>query len=307
MARERWGGRLLRRVLLIPVILWASVSLVFFAVQLLPGDPAQAAFAQSAATEQSIQARRTQLGLDDPIHVQYIRYVWGMLRGDLGTSWVVGLPVSSLVWRQFMFTLRLTAASMLFAILIGVLLGSIPSLLGALFAPFARGLSGLLLSTPVMFSGLLLLWLFSLRLNLLPPSGEGQVRHLILPMLVVGGSVGGTLAQSIDAGIVASRTAPFATAARSKGRSHMSVLVRHVFPVGVLPSLDVVALQTGFLLSGAIVTEALFNRQGLGSLMLNAVLTHDWPLLWGGVFLSAGVYALMLLLAEAIRSVISSR
>lgn len=298
MARKQLLIRLIARFLSILLTVWGAVTLVFVLVHLLPGDPASAAFAQSTANQEAIEIRREQLGLNDPIHVQYVSYMAGLLVGDLGTSWTVGLTVRDLLVSQFVYTLRLTLAALVVAFCFGMLIGLAPSITSGRFAPLWRLTGSVSLSTPVMFSGLILLWLFSVQLDVFPGVGQGTLAHIVLPSLVVGWSVAGALSATVDTNIAVAKRSLYSRTLRMKGGTSTRLYLRHLLPA-ILPSvLNMLALQTGFLLSGAVITEALFNRSGLGSLMLNAVLSQDWPVLWGGVLLSAAVYAVLLFLTD---------
>ncbi len=305
MDRKELARRVVLRLLSIPIVALLAFSFVFWVVQALPGDPARAVFDQSTASDVVVQQRREALGLDDPLPVQYWRYLTSLLQADFGSSWSVSLPVNQLLLEQFIYTLRLTTMSLLVAVLLGTVLGVAAATQPRLAAAVGQIIGVLCLSTPVMFSGLLALWLFSIRFDLLPAVGQGTLAHILMPSVVVGASVAGTLARSLEINLLTSKQAHFVRSARSRGLSDWQVLFRHQLPVTALPTLNILALQAGFLLTGAVITESIFNRSGMGSLLLRSVLIQDWPVLWGAVTLTAAAYAALFVIVDIIHIVLN--
>ena len=288
-----------RRLAGILLTLWAAVTLVFLAIYIVPGDPAEAALSQSTASQDVIEQRREALGLDAPIYVQYVRYLSGLVRADLGVSWSAGQPVSLMIRQQIGPTARLALARMVVAVVAGVALGVAASLgEGRWLGAVCHGLTGLLLSVPVMFSGTVAIWIGAVVLGILPATGQGTLAQLVMPALVVGLNVAAGISRTVEAGIGQVRHEPFVLLAKAKGLNAWQTGIRHALRVGMLPTLDVVALQFGFLLGGAVVTEIVFARQGLGRLLLFAVLDKDLPVVQGIVVLSAVVYGVLNLLAD---------
>lgn len=299
---------ILRRLLGVFLSLWAAVTLAFLAIRLVPGDPAEAALSQSIASQDVLEQRRAALGLDLPLPVQYSRYLWGLVRGDLGVSWSGGQPVSLLIGQQIGATFSLACAGMAVALMLGVALGVVGAVgKGGWVSELSRIAVSLLLALPPMFSGILLIWLFAVYLGWFPATGQGNVRHLVLPALVVGLSVAGGIARAVDAGVGDALTQPFMRAVRAKGLMPLAALWKHALRVGLLPVLDVVALQFGFLLGGTMITESLFARQGLGRVMLSAVLNKDLPVVLGVVVLAAAVYGFLNLAADVVRAWLDPR
>ncbi len=285
---------ILRRALGVLLALWAAVTLVFFAMHVVPGDPVEAALSQSTASPDVLARRRAALGLDQPVLVQYGRYLLNLARGDLGISWQGDQPVAWLIGEQLPATLSLAAAGMAVALLIGGALGIGAALgRGSIVSVVLRSAAGLLLSVPVMFSGTLLIWLFAVRLGWLPAVGRGSVAHLILPACVVGLSVAGGVARTVDAGTTEAMREQFVITAWAKGLSRWQIVWRHALRVGLLPTLDVIALQFAFLLGGTVVTETLFARQGIGRLLVSAVLDKNLPVVQGVVVLALLAYGLL--------------
>ncbi len=288
--------------------LWAAVTLVFFAANIIPGDPAEAALAQSTASEDVLERRREALGLNDPLGMRYLRYIGGLAGGDLGVSWSLGQGVGELIAGQFAPTLALAVAGLGVAVVVGGGLG-LGAALGeeTWLGEVSRGATGLLLSVPVMVSGTLLIWVFSVLLDLFPATGQGTPGQLVLPALAVGLNTSAGLARTVEAGVRAVAQEPFLLLARAKGLRRWQVLSRHALRVGLLPTLDLIALQSGFLLGGTVVTEIVFSRQGLGRLLLFAVLDKDLPVVQGIVVLAAVVYGVLNLAADIAKAWLDPR
>jgi peptide/nickel transport system permease protein len=297
-----------RRLLGLLLTLWVAATLTFVAVRLVPGDPVEAALADTNAPPDVIARRRAALGLDQPPAIQYIRYVGGLLRGDLGVSWFGGEPVALAIGQQLPATLSLATSAMVVAVVLGFGLGALSAIrqrhpLGIL----SSMLSGFSLATPVIISGPLLIYLFALTLHWLPATGQGDLQSLILPSLVLGISASGGIARVVSAGLSDALSQPFTTTARAKGLSRWVVLNRHVLPVAIMPALTVIALQFGFLLGGAVVTESLFARQGIGALLVDAVLRKDLPLVQGVVLLSAFAYSALNFAVDVVQAWLDPR
>nr|MBN1229301.1 ABC transporter permease [Anaerolineae bacterium] len=288
-----------RRSFSILLTIWLAVSLTFLAMQIVPGDPAQAALSQSTATDDMIQSRREALGLDQPLHIQYARFLGGLLQGDLGVSWSAGQPVAVLMQEQLRPTAMLALFGLVVAVGVGVVLGLLMSIsAGSLFEPIAQTFTALLLALPVMFVGTLAIWIFAVILDLLPATGQGTFCQLILPGIVVGLSGAGGIARAVDAGVRSSLEMQFVRVAYGKGLSRLAVYLKHALRVGILPVIDITALQFAYLLGGAVVTETVFSRQGIGRLLVNAVLAKDFPVIQGIVVLAALVYGVVHLAAD---------
>ena len=289
----------LRRAAGLLLSLWVAVTLAFAAFYVIPGDPAEAALSQSTATEEVIELRREALGLDLPLHVQYTRYITGILHGDLGLSWSADQAVQLLIVRQLGPTTCLALSGMGVAALFGVALGVGAALgRGGLVGELSRSVTGFLLALPAMFSGTLVIWVFAIHLEWLPATGQGTFAQLILPAVVVGLSASGGISRTVESGVSEAVQQQFMQTAVAKGHTWLQAVVRHALRVGLLPTLDIVALQFGYLLGGAVVTESVFARQGIGRLLLTAVLNRDLPVVLGIVILSAAAYSILNLIAD---------
>lgn len=292
----RYVGRRLAQAMF---VLWLAATLAFVALQLAPGDPAQALLAASGATPEQVAARRAQLGLDDPLPAQYARFLFDLLRGDLGVSWLHGRPVARMILEQLPPTVELAVAAAAVAVVLGLVLGILAAIRRSTWLDTAAtAISAVSLSTPTYWSGLLAILLFSLRLHWLPASGAGDLRHLILPALVLGFALSGAIARLVQARVAEVMEQPFVLAARARGLPAWRVLTGHVLRAALAPALTVVALQFGFLLGGAVVTESVFARAGLGKLAVQAILWRDLPVVRGIVVFAALVYVFVNLIAD---------
>jgi len=292
----RYAGR---RIVQAVFVLWLAATLAFGAMQLTPGDPAQALLAASGATAAEIAERRAQLGLDAPVPVRYVRYLADLLRGDLGQSWLHGRSVGRMIAEQLPATVELALAATVVGVGVGLGLG----ILGAVrrstwLDTIVTAVAVLGLSTPTFWSGILAILLFSLQLGWLPATGEGGLRHLVLPASVLGFALSGSVARLVRARVVEVMGAPFVLAARARGLSSWRVLCVHVLRSALAPALTVIALQFGFLLGGAVVTESVFARQGLGKLAVEAIVWRDLPVVRGVIVFGALGYVLVNLASD---------
>ncbi len=283
-------------------VLWLAATLAFVAFHFTPGDPAQSLLAASGASAAEIAARRAALGLDAPLPVQYARYLLDLLAGDLGQSWLHGRSVARMIGEQLPATAELAVAAMLIGAGVGIGLGLLAAIRqGTWLDTLATSLAVIGLSTPTYWSGLLAILFFSLHLRWFPATGQGDLRHLVLPALVLGFALSGSIARLVRARVVEVMAEPYVLAVRARGITPRPVLLSHVLRPAMAPALTVIALQFGFLLGGAVVTESVFARQGLGRLAVEAILWRDLPVVRGVVLLSAAVYVLVNLLADLLQ------
>lgn len=272
---------------------WLALTLVFVALRILPGDALEAQLVGTGASEAQIAERRAALGLDQPVGVQYLQMLGGLLRGDLGRSLISGRPVTDMIAEQFGATAALAAGALIVGVGVGLILGASAALAGArIVRLLAAGLIALLLSAPVYWTGTLAIYLFSVGLRWLPSGGDGaDMRFLILPWGVLGLALAGSVARLAADGLRGVRAADFIRTARGKGLYPRLIMWRHMLRAAAGPLVALIALQTGFLLGGAVVTEMLFVRRGVGQVLLNAINTRDYPVVQGVVMLSAILYS----------------
>jgi len=277
-------------------------------MHLLPGNPAELMLAESGGSSQSIAQLRHQLGLDDPLYAQYGRFLVNALRGDLGRSIFTNRPVTRTILEQLPHTVQLAVAAMLVAITIGAALGIAAALnrntwVDSLCVTVA--VAGA--SVPVFWSGLLLILLFSSLLHWLPATGQGSLKHLIMPAIVLGLASSGSIARLVRSTMLEVLDQEYVTTARSKGLSEGLVVCRHAFKNALIPVITVMGLQFGYLLGGTVVTETVFSRQGLGWLVVDAILWKDFPVVQGAVLLAAAIYTLVNLLVDVSYAILDPR
>jgi peptide/nickel transport system permease protein len=299
---------LVRKSLGALLVLWLAATLAFLALQLTPGDPARALLGASGATEQQIAARRTQLGLDDPLPAQYTRYLADLVRGNLGESWLHGRPVGQMIGEQLGPTVGLALAAGMVGCVLGLLLGLAAAVRrGTWVDTLTTGVAVMGLATPTYWSGLLAILVFSLYLGWLPSTGHGDLRHLVLPAAVLGFAMAGAIARVTRAQVVEVLRSDYVLGAHAKGLAPRRVLWAHVLRNALGPALAVAALQLGFLLSGAVVTESVFARRGLGTLAVQAILWKDLPVVRGVMVVGALAFVLTGLAADLLRGWIDPR
>jgi len=289
------GKRLLASI----PVLWGVTTLVFLAIHLLPGDPAELMLAESGGSAESIAYLRDQLGLDDPLYIQYGRFLLNTLRGDLGRSIFTNRPVLQTILEQLPSTIELALAAMLVAIVLGTGLGILAALSHNSWLDnvcMAIAVAGV--SVPIFWSGLLLILLFASTLHWLPATGQGDFKYLLMPAVVLGFASSGTIARLVRSSLLEVLHEEYITTARAKGLSERLILTHHALKNALIPVITVVGLQFGFLLGGAVVTETVFSRQGIGRLIVDAILWKDFPLVQGGVLLAAVTYTLVNLLVD---------
>lgn len=292
----RYIGRRLAQAVF---VLWLAATLAFVAMQLTPGDPAQALLAASGATAEQVAERRAQLGLDDDPLTQYAHYLLNLLRGDLGQSWLNSRSVARMILEQLGPTAELAIAAIVVGTALGLILGVLAAIHRSSWPDAAATTVAVLgLSTPTYWSGILAILLFSLQLKWLPSAGEGTLRHLVMPTLVLGFALSGSIARLVRACVADVIKEPFVLAARARGLQAWRVLLVHVLRPALPTALTVAALQFGFLLSGAVVTESVFARRGLGKLAVEAILWQDLPVVRGVVVFGALVYVAVNLAAD---------
>ena len=281
---------------LVPVMLLVS-AVVFGIMHVLPGDPIHlmlaGAEAGSVTPERMEQLRKT-LGLHQPLHVQFARFVTNALRGDLGRSIRFESPVSQLVGEAAVYTFQLSIVGMVIALLIGVPLGIVAALAENSWVDAACMLVALLgLSMPLFWLGQLLIMGVAIRLQWLPAISGDQTIGIILPALTLGFISAGLISRLTRSSLIEILHDDFIRTARAKGLNEWTVVVGHAVRNALIPVLTVVGLQFGGLLSGAVVTETVFSRPGLGTLIVKGIFWHDYPLVQGAVLLMAASYVLV--------------
>jgi len=283
-----------QRLVVAITVLWGVATLVFVILRLLPGDPAALMLSEAGASAEAIAELRADLGFDKPLIVQYGQYLVNLAHGDLGTSLFARRAVVTVIAEQLPSTIGLALAAMLIATILGAALGILAAVkAGTWIDSAATALAVTGVSVPIFWSGLLLIWLFSVQLGWLPATGQGGLDHLILPALVLGLASSGAIARLVRTSLLDVLDQDFIRTARAKGLREGMVLTRHALKNALIPVVTIIGLQFGFLLGGTVVTETVFSRQGIGRLLVNSILWKDLPVVQGVVLLAGLVYTLV--------------
>jgi glutathione transport system permease protein len=295
----------IKRVLgVIPTLLIVAV-LVFLFVHLLPGDPARLA-AGPEADPATVELVRADLGLDKPMHEQFVRFFANALRGEFGNSIRTKRPVSEEIGERFWPTLNLTIASMVWAVIFGMVIGITsavwrnkwPDRLGMTLA-----VSGI--SFPAFALGMLLMQVFSVQLGWLPTVGADSWQHYILPSVTLGAAVAAVMARFTRASFVEVMQEDYMRTARAKGVRESGVVLKHGLRNAMIPVVTMMGLQFGFLLGGSIVVEVVFNWPGLGRLLVDSVQMRDYPVIQAEVLLFSLEFILINLFVDMLYAVIN--
>ena len=288
-----------RLLTVIPVLLLISVF-VFSLMHLLPGDAAMLVLqGESASTPEQVAQLRQEMGLDDPIYVQYARFLAGAVRGDLGRSIHFRRPVMAVILERLPSTVELTCAAMAIAVVIGISLGSIAAIRqNSWIDNLGMILSITGLTMPIFYIGLLLIFVFSVKLGWLPITAGTSWQRLVLPALTLGFACSGIIARLVRANLLEALRQDYITTARAKGLAEQVILYRHAMKNMLIPVVTIVGIQVGALLSGSVITETVFSRSGVGRLAVEAILWKDFTLAQGTILFTATVYLLINLLVD---------
>jgi len=300
--------QIVRRLLLSILVLWIVSTAAFAMMHFLPGDPVAVMLQTSGGSAERIAQLREQLGLNEPVSVQYVKFLGGLVRGDLGRSIFTGRPVMVMILEQFPATLELALASMVVGTTIGIALGLVSALREGSWidtASMTFAVAGV--SMPSFWIGLLLIFLFSLTLGWLPATGQGGLKRLIMPALVLGFGVAATIARLTRSSMVEVMRKEYITTARAKGLKERLVIYRHALKNALIPIITMVGLEIGWLLGGAVVTETVFSRQGIGRLAIQAVLQKDFPLVQGTILFAAMFYMVANLIVDILYMIVDPR
>jgi len=288
----------IRRVLLSLPVLLGVATLVFMLIHLVPGDPAQAMLGESAPAG-DLQDLRSKLGLDQPLLVQYERYLTGLVRGNLGTSFRYQTPVATEIGQRLGPTAQLAAAAIVVAILIALPLGVIAALFkGKTVDHVATSLALLGVSMPNFWLGPLLAIVLSVQLGWLPVSGTGTPAHFVLPAVTLGAALAAMLARMTRATLIDELRELYVVAARARGLSYARAVVSHALRNSLIPVVTIIGLQLGAVLTGTIITETIFAWPGVGRLLIQAINFRDYPLVQGCILLIAVTYVTMNLIVD---------
>jgi ABC-type dipeptide/oligopeptide/nickel transport system permease component len=298
---------LVRRLLLTIPVLLGVATLVFSLIHLVPGDPAQSMLGDSAPPEDVAKLRQT-LGLDRPLVQQYKAFLGGVVKGDLGTSFRYGTPVTREIGSRLLRTMQLAVAAMAVAIVIAIPLGIIAAVRkGTAVDQAAMTLSLIGISMPNFWLGPLLAIVFAVRLGWLPVSGTGTVAHLVLPAVTLGAALAAILARMTRASVLEELRELYVLAARARGISRARAVIRHAFRNSLIPIVTIIGLQFGAVLTGTIITETIFAWPGVGRLLIQAINFRDYPLVQGCILFISFTYVTMNLLTDVAYGLLDPR
>ena len=295
-----------RLLLFLPTLLGA-VTVVFLLIHVVPGDPVEAMLGETASSTDK-EALRQELGLDQPLWSQYLRFLAGLAVGDLGRSLYEQATVAELILSRLPATLELALAAMGVALLLAFPLGIIGAAKRDSWADrFSLLFSLLGLAMPNFWLGPLLMIVFSIELGWLPVSGRGGLSHLVLPSLTLGMAMAAILTRMIRSGLLETIHEDYIRTARAKGLSERRVWLKHALRNSLLSVVTIMGLQIGSLLAGSIITESIFSWPGIGRLTLQAIQTRDYPLVQGCILVIATSYLGVNLAADILYRLVDPR
>lgn len=324
----------IRRILLLVPVLLGITLLVFLALS-QAADPASVILGQHATGDRVAELRQ-QLGLDDPVYVQYAKFVWKALRGDLGTSWLTRAPVTKEILSRFPHTIELTVLSIILAVIVGVVVGILSAVQQYSWFDHVSMVGALLgVSMPIFWLGLMLITVFSVKLGWLPVSGpidltldfdpksnfyllesirsgnwealRSRVLHLTLPALALAAYSTALIARMTRSTMLEVIRQDYVRTARAKGLTERTIIYKHALKNALIPVTTVIGLQFGALLGGAVLTETVFSLPGVGTLAVTAIQNSDYPLVNGVVLLVATVFVLVNLVVDLLYAYLDPR
>jgi peptide/nickel transport system permease protein len=294
--------------MLVPVVLGVTL-IIFVIMELTPGDPILNVYGIQPTGDQSYIAElRDKLGLDDPIYVQYSKFLWRLIQGDLGRSIASNKPVLSLISEALPNTLVLILSAVAIAALMGIPIGVISAVRqGTRIDHTIRVASIFAVSMPDFWLALVLMLVFSYYLGLTPIAGHGTVLHLILPSSTLGIGMSGVIVRLTRSNLLEIMRQDFITAAYARGLSRTKVIWRHALRNALIPIVTVLGLQLGFLIAGAFFVEWIFGWPGIGRLTVQAITQRDYPVVLGTLLVTSSAYVLINLIVDIIYAYIDPR
>jgi peptide/nickel transport system permease protein len=306
---------LLRRLGLAIITLWILSVIVFFAGQVLPGDPGRAVLGPFASPA-AVRSLDHQLGVDRPLLTQYLGWVGGLLHGNMGVSYSFRTPVEPFIITALGNSAKLAVLALVIIIPLGIAGGVLAALYSGRAVDRVISLGGLAASTvPEFVSGIVVIVVFGVALKVLPitaatspgASPVNQLQHLILPVIPLVLILFGYIARMARAGTIEALESDYARTATLKGLPRSVVIRRHILRNSLLPTITVIATQTGYLIGGLVIVETLFNYQGIGRLIFSAANNKDFPMLEAGVLVIGIVYMVATLIADVLYTVLNPR
>lgn len=298
---------IIRRLLSTIPVLFGISLLLFFLLRALPGDPAQV-IAGELATEEEVSNIREQLGLNQPVYVQYAKFLLRIVQLDLGKSTRTQYPVTKEIAPRLLNTIILAVAATFLACLLGIpagILAAVKPYTGMDMVVTVLALFGM--SMPAFWLGLMLIVIFSVKLQLLPVGGTGGILYLILPSVTLAAYLLASITRNTRSSMMEILSQDYITTARSKGVKEQMVILRHALKNSFIPVVTVIGLQFGSLLGGTVLTETVFAWPGLGRLLVYSILSRDYPVIQGGILIFALLFVLTNLLVDVLYAYLDPR
>lgn len=298
---------IVKRILVsIPIIIGVTL-IIFILLNVVPGDPIVLMMKEHISPD-VVERVRAQMNLDDPAYIRYFKFLWGALHGDFGTSYKLNRPVSKLILTAFPNTLILALSAAFISWIVGIPAGIISAIKKYSFLDYlVMGFALLGVSMPIFWAGLLMQYVFSLKLGWLPVSGFSGFKYIIMPAIVLGWSSSATIARLTRSSLLEVISSDYIRTARAKGLREISVLLRHALKNSFLPVVTVMAIQVSSLLSGAVITESIFGIPGVGRVIVNSIQSRDMPLLQGSVIFATTLVIVGNLVADILYSFLDPR
>ncbi|MWV44516.1 ABC transporter permease subunit [Paenibacillus sp. HJL G12] len=290
------------------LVIFGSLVLVFTILYVLPGDPTDTMIDPSVATPEVIANLRQQLGIDQPFHIQFLRYLMNMIQGDFGKSLINSDPVLPKILEHFPATLALTAASSFVSVVVGVVLGVLSAVHRNRAIDLIARLIGLFgISMPTFWSGILLILIFSITLGWFPAMGSDGWNTLVLPALALGTVGAGFIVRMVRNSMLEVISEQFIVTLRSKGLGEKAIMYRHALRNAMIPAVTMIGMLIGEMLAGTVVIETVFSRQGIGRIIADGIMAKDLPVVQGVILFSAVIYVVVNLLVDLSYSFIDPR
>jgi len=302
------GRFIIKRFLLaIPTLLGVVIG-AFLIIHLVPGDPVKMMLFGANPTPGQIEDFRHQLGLDQPLPTQFVRYVAGLAQGDMGVSIQSHRKVSDEIATHFLPTFVLTLAGMGIAVVFGFAIGVAAALRpNSWLDNLAMGLANLAVAMPAFWLGILLILVFALRLGWFPVTGQGGGIRLVLPALSLGIGYSAIIARLVRSNLISVLEKEYILTARSKGLRERTVILRHALKNALIPVITMIGLQFGNMMGASVVIETLFARVGLGRLLVTSILQRDYPLIQGTILVFGVIYIVSNFVIDTLYSVVDPR
>nr|WP_202410539.1 nickel ABC transporter permease [Halobacillus litoralis] len=298
---------IIRRLLHSVLVLLAISVIIFFSIR-LTGDPVTVMFAAGEPSPEAIESVRENLGLDEPLPVQYLIFLKNLATFDLGESFRTGLPVTEMVVDKMGATLLLAFGGVFVAMLIAFPVGILSAVKRGTAVDFSGRIFSLIgISFPNFWLGIMLILIFSVNLQWLPASGYEGIEYLILPSIALGMILSGILARLVRSSMLENLSQQYVSTARSKGLKEWVVIMRHTFRNALIPTITFLGIQFGSLLGGTVIIEQVFSWPGVGRMIIDAINQRDYPVIQGGVIMLAMIMVLVNLLVDISYSLIDPR